>query len=548
MISLLDVVKNINSGRFEDDIPPLQGGSREVNQVYNSFAKLYKIVKISNGAYFSGNLKWAYHFVNDALMLFRKINDRKAIGIASNNLANTLHAMRHEGQPDENMCTPTAALDLYNDAIAIAEQDLADAGSEEDKAEFAQQLSDRVFNRGLYLMMAHRDEGAPENAIDMGYSDIERTRQLDYDIQDFWLDRRLLLKHSAAVFVQKLRRVHGLLEYYDDDTLRQIWDARDLIGEADQLLFAAWDQPTAPLFYDITRMGRLQQLESALIRLELVCNNNAEAGRFAMRVFTEDEYIMESLFKNAATAVLRLLNDGQPVPWASDVASSTRVDLRTMVSTCKNFSLDLGKRVVFSFEISESWELDPLHEKICSNCRKIYDECINPSDLFGLVANTSDGDLRVPLRTKRENLQNQVQMLTTAVTSTRERNDAPSCFPYTAQMLLDSTDDSLDSFVLHITDGCSSDAGTWDAMKRQIEHWDSERHTKLHIIVVGLGLQGTDVALRCQDLCSVTDDSFYVDVTMNNIDTVFESISALMKKNRNHDSNIVVQGLTMEKF
>lgn len=62
------------------------GGSRESNKVYISFAKLFKIVRVSNTAFFSGNLEWAYHFVSDALKLFRKIEDRKAIGVASNNV------------------------------------------------------------------------------------------------------------------------------------------------------------------------------------------------------------------------------------------------------------------------------------------------------------------------------------------------------------------------------------------------------------------------------------------------------------------------------
>jgi hypothetical protein len=53
------VVQTINAGKIEDDFPPLEGGSREVNHIYNSLAMLIKVVRMSNIAFFSGNLNWA---------------------------------------------------------------------------------------------------------------------------------------------------------------------------------------------------------------------------------------------------------------------------------------------------------------------------------------------------------------------------------------------------------------------------------------------------------------------------------------------------------
>ena len=96
MVTLLQVVQAINVNRNESGIPPMKGGSSEVVQVYHLFSKLYKIVRGSNVAFFSGNLAWAYNFINEALKLFRKVGDEKAIGIACSNLGNTLHAIRHD--------------------------------------------------------------------------------------------------------------------------------------------------------------------------------------------------------------------------------------------------------------------------------------------------------------------------------------------------------------------------------------------------------------------------------------------------------------------
>lgn len=88
MITLLTIVRTINDGKLRDDIPPLQGnGSKEVHQVYTSFAKLFKILRISNVAFFGRNLLSAHSFTIDALKLFRKVGDDKAVrGIFSRRL------------------------------------------------------------------------------------------------------------------------------------------------------------------------------------------------------------------------------------------------------------------------------------------------------------------------------------------------------------------------------------------------------------------------------------------------------------------------------
>ena len=97
--------------------------------VYNTFAKLNKIVKVSNTSFFSGKLDMAHHFVTDALSLYRKINDRKAIGVACNNLANTLFAIRYEHIDEVNCCNASRtcfvkqALALYNEAVGYSHQD-----------------------------------------------------------------------------------------------------------------------------------------------------------------------------------------------------------------------------------------------------------------------------------------------------------------------------------------------------------------------------------------------------------------------------------------
>lgn len=61
VITLLQVVKQINSKDITEDIPHIKGGSREVDHVYASFEKLYLVVRFSNASFFSGDLVGAYN-------------------------------------------------------------------------------------------------------------------------------------------------------------------------------------------------------------------------------------------------------------------------------------------------------------------------------------------------------------------------------------------------------------------------------------------------------------------------------------------------------
>jgi len=51
MIILLRVVKEVNARRIGNNLPPMVGGSREVNEAYSSFAKLYKVSKLAVGTF-----------------------------------------------------------------------------------------------------------------------------------------------------------------------------------------------------------------------------------------------------------------------------------------------------------------------------------------------------------------------------------------------------------------------------------------------------------------------------------------------------------------
>lgn len=560
MITLLHAVKSINSGQTEEGFPPLVGGSREIHRVYNTFAKLYKVVRVSNTAFFSGNLKWAFHFVGDALRLFRKVDDKKAVGIASNNLGNVLFAIHYDAvgdfelneegyaedsQGDESSLI-TLALRHFDEAVELAQQDFDQAPDTELKCDFALQLSDRLFNRGLFCLLVDGDEDAPIDCRERGYTDIRRSRNLDYDAKDFWMARKLLLKNSDAYFARLIRRINGLADFYDDIGLREVWDVKELIDDADQLLFAAWNEANAPLFEELNRVGRLQELEGAAILLWLRMGNELEAARLAMRMFSEDQYILEAAFVRAGEALLRVLRDGgETLTFSKKAVSCVREDLRRMAKSCKNVSLDVGKCLVFAVELGAKWEGDPLLEKINENCLRLYDRHCAENDYMGLAAFSTKESLTVELGMKDGNEGRQRTLLDIATSSTAE--GASPAFPLAVQMVVDAQASlDNDSYIILILDGHAWASETCATIQSQIDRLNQERNTSIHLFILGLAVEDEGARSQCHRLCSVSKQSFYIDVSWGNADIVFDAIAdSLTSRQR---TNGFLRGITMERF
>lgn len=532
--------------------------------MYNSFSKLYKIVRISNFAFFSENWIVAYQMIDEALTLYRKIGDKKAIGIACNNLGNTLHAMwssarviesnsLDDGRPldccdqIQGICIVQLAKTRYDEAIAISREQLELATSDEEKANFTVHLADRIFNRALFLLLVSGERCAPNNAREIALSDIGSTRQMDLDVEEFWLDRKILLDQSAEHFLRLLRRCSGLLDFYHDEELRGIWNPSDLVKDADCLLFAAWDQPSAALFKEISRIGRLQQLECVAMRLDICRGCQILAARLAMRMFAEDEYLLEPSFAASASVFVKLIREEEnwPEGWTSKT-NTVRTDLRKMLLTCKDTSLDIGKCLVFAVEISDKWRGHPLLESLNGLCLQLYDECCLKDDTMGLVAIPTQGDFNVPICIKAENEGRQRTSLDLA-TSTTTPVISPA-FPFALQMLIDSNSSpENDAFIILFTDGYSWDSTTPTTFHDQIKRMNRSRETKLRIVILGIEIESEAVKTQCRFMCSLTKQSIYIDINENNIDQTFYEISTLIRGERTTTS-LCSQGITVEKF
>ena len=530
----------------------MDGGSLEVRQVYSSFAKLCRVVQTSNTAFFVGNIVVARNILIGALELFRKMNNRKAVGVASNNLANTYYALIHYSRinqipidRDTEAEDIAFAVALYDESVEIARRDFYEETDLVEKALYSEQYSDRRFNRGLFLLLVCCDDGCPDDAKERGLADVARSRQLDYDARGFWISRDLVSERSSELFARMVRRIHGLVTNYDDDDLRLVWNAKELIDDASDLLFTS-DRESASVFRHLNLTGRLQQLESAVIRLEMWLRNFPEAARIGMRMLTEDEYILEDSFQKGAASILKFIQESQQSVLSPVSVSSFKSDVRKMLHVCKQKSISTGKCVLFAFELSKKWDLDPILDTLNKNVLRLFDEGCDNDDWMGLVAFCDGGDdLMFGLGPKSENAglhRSSLDMATLATSSC-----TTSALPISLQMIVDSHETlDNDTFVVLVTDGRSwNDAEARQILER-IENLNEERSTSVHMLVLCLEVSDNSVLSTCKEFGMITPESHAFSVDSGNIDSVFSDLARILAS----DNRIVgdLHGITMEQF
>ena len=558
ILLLLKIVQRINKRELDDDLPPLSGGSAEVHQVYSSFARLYKLIQISNTAFFSGNINWSSEFMTDALGLFQRIKDEKAIGTVCNNLGNIYFATSNEDFVSSQkrnkygpVCTAEEALGYLNKAVEISERRFDLAVTNTRKADYAQELADRLFNRSiLYLSWIAREEKdkLPHTIREMAYADMARAKSLDSDVWNFRLEYRQLYTGSEDAFSRLLRRIRGLTEFSHDKKLREVWDPRELVGDADQLLSASWNHDDAPLFRSMTRIGRSQQLDAVVIRLELQDGNHEEAGRLAIGILSQDEYILEDAFISATETLLFLMDQNRIFPLPS-TKLSVRSILGEMLRACRGYSLDLGKSLLVCMEVGEVWRKDPTFEELVMKLSHLYHHSCSSHDYFGVVASTLQGELfSEGLTEKKYHQSDHKRML--KVIAEAEAELVHPVLPVAFDTLIssDAFRSGNDSHLLLVTDGFSWDTALYKQTKRQIHllNDNPRRSGTIHMIILGLDL---DEAMKkeCQDMVhGLTNRSFFADFSIENADEIFRSVSASVSR-----SDLFLRSLqcvTMQKF
>lgn len=538
-------------------MPPLKGGAREVNQVYNSFAKLYKIVRMANSSFFSGDFKLAHHIGSDALQLFRKIGDEKAVAIACNNMGNTLLSLtlqkREKGKclkPD-GACYVQAALGHFDEAIKIGTNAFETTDLDTEKAGFAQEVADRHFNRAMCLILCRDDPCSPPEAKDKALKDILLCREYDRGVQEFLLHEKLMFKFSDVVFDRLLRRIHGLSLLFNlEPAVWQAWDINDLVEQADLMLQAAWDQERAPLFQDVTRVGRLQQLEGAVVALELTSGRLQEACQLGMRMLVEDEFIINSSFVIVADTVLKLLREPN-LSWTKEAKLKTSLEFRRMRRAGKRASLDIERCFVFCLELGEKTAENEAILDINSEILAMYDEQCHAKDKVGMV---SLGDARdraiFKLKTK-EKVEDEFRSILDIESSEPSVDVKTPALPTAVNMVVSpSTSRTSDVFLIYVSDGTSLDQAAFDVMDAQIRKASGQRTASINMIAIGINVQNESFSEGCRNLCLATRSrhSSYFQCRHGSVTETFERVTNLISSTSSFESTRIQQGITMQRF
>mmetsp|Transcript_30884 Transcript_30884/g.92555 ORF Transcript_30884/g.92555 Transcript_30884/m.92555 type:complete len:1871 (-) Transcript_30884:814-6426(-) len=305
IIHLLGLLKNVNRLDNKDDLifPTNINGSGEVLAVYDTCSMLFKVIRFANCAFFSGNVESAYTVLTDALRLFRSLGNKKAIGVASNNLGNcmlTMYRMIKEDKSLEAICGLSKGdmlakgTSYFRDAIKLGEEAYdvfyEQQGWSGSCLVFMQHLSSRYFNRALFLLTVKNDHEHPEEVKQLGFRDLDISKNMDVEVADQCLEVGFSIDEGEQ-FEMSVSRIRGLL-VLKEMGYRNEWDTKELIDETFYKLRSALKCPSSDFFRNVSPAGCMQQLDVELIKYARLEGRQEEAAHVAIRMLLEDDYVL----------------------------------------------------------------------------------------------------------------------------------------------------------------------------------------------------------------------------------------------------------------
>ncbi|KAI2498817.1 hypothetical protein MHU86_15670 [Fragilaria crotonensis] len=298
---LLRVLTKINNHELRNDNEETNGGSTEVTKVNDAIERLHTVLPVANIAFFSGDLKTAYETLRSALDLFTKLRNEKAIGVANNNLGNTMLSMYRtmKATKTSDICgfSRSEVISLgahyFKCAVDQGENALSNINEEEGWSTnylvVMQQLSNRYFNRAVFYLNVKDDYPEKDKAQQLGFQDLITAKDMDREVVDDG-DSHGFKGDRGVYFELLLGRIKGILQLialgYPDE-----WGIEELFEDAQKELAAAFLDPGHALFRNIQAAGQMQRLDAALIEHYLLRKDNERAALVAIRMLFEDEFV-----------------------------------------------------------------------------------------------------------------------------------------------------------------------------------------------------------------------------------------------------------------
>jgi hypothetical protein len=282
--------------------------------------RLHKVIRSANTAFFAGDVETAYHVLKDALKLFKRLDNQKAVGVACNNLGNTMLAAYRtlKFTKEKRICgfkkreIIAKGTAWFHEAIKQGEKAYDDfyetEGWSPSCLDFMQHLSNRYFNRAMFLLTVKDDHERPDEIEELGKRDLQISRDMDVEINDEGTQVGWNVRTIAKKFEVMISRFRGhllLLDMgYEDE-----FDLDEWMGEACQILKKELlSRDTSDMFREFTPAGRMQQIETELVKYHLKTNDINTAAKVAVRMLVEDEYTLPAAALHAVQALQRYLN------------------------------------------------------------------------------------------------------------------------------------------------------------------------------------------------------------------------------------------------
>jgi len=317
MLYLLELITSINQNGLGKEVSKTKKirASYEIVGFCDTIEILYKFVRSANSAFRAGELEVAYKVLVDALRLFKRLGNKKAIGVTSNNLGNTLLGMYRELQirKGEKLCglrkkdMVRMGIGHFHTAIQMGERAYDEFHLQQGWTpaclDFTQHLANRYFNRGLFLLMTKEDHNKPEELEALGNRDLKITRDMDQEVvaygEDIGWGAADRIASSFNVSLVRLRGYNQLIGMgYADE-----WNVGDLIEDAFAMVKAEAQKTTSKLFVNVSLPGRMQQVETELMKYLVQTGKAEEAAKVAIRMMFEDELV----FVDASSTSIEVL-------------------------------------------------------------------------------------------------------------------------------------------------------------------------------------------------------------------------------------------------
>ena len=224
----------------------------------------------------------------------------------------------------------------FRHSIDAGEEALKHINDEEGFSEnyliFMQQLSNRYFNRAMFLLTVRDDHPNPSEAQSQGLMDLSTCKAMDQEVVDNG-DREGFKGDKDVYFELLLGRIKGLLLLmkagYEDE-----WGIEELFDGARAALEAALQCPNHTLFRDLEPAGQMQRLDSALIEYYLLGASRESANRkeytrkaavVASRMMFEDDYVIG----DASLLALKALLDQTHLATVEELGGDDPSDVRS---------------------------------------------------------------------------------------------------------------------------------------------------------------------------------------------------------------------------